>query len=90
MINTNMYPGASNWWTQHNKKKEGYKPPDKCTFCSKKIEDGDHFYAGRDSHNIYAETCEEIKCHTWLKYKTRVKKVPGKDYLKEMKDREKQ
>ena len=89
MYNINMYSGI-NWWTQQKTKKAEYKAPDKCTFCSKEIKDFDFFYAGRDKHDIYAETCDSLKCHMWLEYKIYIKKVPGKDYMKEATDRVKE
>lgn len=90
MITVNMYGGAQNWWAEQQKKKESYKAPDKCTFCNRKIEDGDFFYVGRDKNKIFAETCDNLKCHTWLKYKLRLKKMAGKDYLKEAEERVKE
>jgi len=70
--------GMINWWTQQtnrNKaKREKWKPPEKCTFCGKKIEDYDYFNVGYDRYKIYAETCDDIKCKQWLKWKARRKK----------------
>lgn len=68
----------TNWWTQQaNKNKAArakYKSPDKCVFCSRKIEDGDFFNVGYDRYKIYAETCDRIHCKQWLKWKMRRKK----------------
>lgn len=86
MYNINMYGFNQNWWATP-KKDEGYKAPDKCTFCGVEIKDGDFFYAGVDSHKIYSETCDNLKCHTWLVQKIRIKKMPGKNYEKEIKER---
>ena len=78
MYNANLF--QNNWWNQQRNKKKEYMPPEKCTFCNKKIEDGDHFHAGYDEHRIYAETCDDLKCHTWLKHKVRKKKVDKDTY----------
>ena len=73
----NMHWGQ-NWWQQQQKKKaeeaKKWKPPEVCTFCNKKIEEGDYFNAGYDRHNIYAETCDHIHCKQWLEHKVRRKK----------------
>lgn len=77
----NMYWGQ-NWWQQQQKKKaeeaKMYKPPTVCTFCHKKIEDGDFFYGGYDQHKIYSETCDHIRCHQWLVQKIRKKRIDDK------------
>jgi hypothetical protein len=70
-----MFGYNASWWAQKNKtKSKEYKPPEKCTFCSKKIEEGDYFNAGYDEHRIYAETCDHLYCKQWLKWKVRRKK----------------
>ena len=79
MYKVNMMPPGynPNWWAQQQAKKKEKKewtPPDKCTFCGRKIEDGAYFNAGYDEHKIYAETCDHIRCKQWLKWKVRRKK----------------
>lgn len=73
-----MHPTITNWWTQQankNKAKRAeHKPPDKCAFCGRKIEEYDYFNAGYDEHKIYAETCDRIRCKQWLKWKVRRRK----------------
>ncbi len=89
MYTVNMYSGAHFWYQKPKTPvKPTYKAPEKCIFCGKKIEDRDYFYAGYDQHRIYAETCDDIKCHQWLENKIKVKKIKGKDYIKEVEQRE--
>jgi hypothetical protein len=90
MYNINMY-GGTNWWYQQQQNKKPTKckfvAPNACIFCSKRIDEGDFFYVGYDEHNIYAETCDNLRCHTWLVKKGRFRKAQGKDYEKEAKER---
>lgn len=65
---------GQNWWQQQQNKKKEWQPPDMCTFCRRKIEDGDYFNAGYDRYNIYSETCDHIHCKQWLVHKVRRKK----------------
>ena len=47
------------------------KPPESCSFCG-----GipvDFYWVGFDQYRIYAETCNQIKCHKWLKEKVRIR-----------------
>jgi hypothetical protein len=78
--NFNMW--GQNWWQKQQNKEAAvnYQPPDKCTFCSIEIKEGDYFYAGYDRYNIYSETCDNVKCYQWLEKRRRVRKYPGKDY----------
>ena len=79
MYTVNMFGNQGGWWKNRNVAKaipvEKYKPPTKCTFCGKKIEDGDFFYAGYDGHRIYSETCDNIRCHQWFTHKVRKKRI---------------
>ncbi len=47
------------------------KPPEKCVFCSNKIEDGDYYYIGFTPGRVYAETCVEYHCTKWYEYKSK-------------------
>ena len=76
------------WWQRQQAAKASaenakkYKPPKMCTFCTKKIEDGDFFYAGYDRNKIYAETCDHIKCYQWLvkDWRVRKKRISDTEY----------
>jgi len=53
------------------KKKEPERtPPETCDFCGDVPVD--FYWAGFDHSRIYAETCNQKKCHRWLKYKSRL------------------
>ena len=75
MYTVNMF--GNTWWNQQvkNATPTEHRPPEKCDFCAIKIESGDFYYGGYDANKIYAETCENIRCHQWLITKKRGKKL---------------
>lgn len=72
MYNVNM----AGMWGIPVKKEEPKeaKEPDRCDHCIKKIEEGDYYYVGYDSNDIYAETCTHFRCTQWFKHKARLRK----------------
>jgi len=73
----NITHWGQGWWAQQQatKKAEEKEPvPDKCVFCTAKIEEDDYYYLGYDRHMIYAETCDSRSCVQWLKWKVKRRK----------------
>ena len=45
------------------------KPPETCGLCGGVPVEW--YWIGFDSYGVYAETCDDLKCHRWLKNKVK-------------------